>query len=110
MLDDDSGEPWTLTPRERLRAKFVHALMKFGQCLESQHYEASIAWYLKGVETDPIVEAFYQGLMRCYEKLDRRPEAIGAYRRLRQTLSVSLGLRPSATTKRLCRELRLGTW
>jgi len=35
-------------------------------------------------------------LMRCHEKLDRRTEAIGAYRRLRQTLSVTLGLHPSA--------------
>jgi DNA-binding SARP family transcriptional activator len=109
FLDDDGGEPWSLTPRERLRGKFVQALVKLGRHLESrQRYEESIAWYLRGLGTDPMVEAFYQGLMRCYEKLDRRPEAIGVYRRLKQTLSVSLGLRPSATTERLCRELGLG--
>lgn len=97
-------------PRERLRAKFVHALVRLGQQLEArERYEESIGWYLKGLDTDPIVEPFYQGLMRCYEKLDRRPEALSAYRRLKQTLSVSLGMLPSPTTERLWRELRLGS-
>ena len=53
-------------------------------------------------------EPIYQGLMRCYEKLDRRTEAIGAYRRLRQTLSLTLGLHPSASTEKLYQSLRAG--
>jgi DNA-binding SARP family transcriptional activator len=42
------------------------------------------------MDADRIVEACYQGLMRCYRRLGRQTEAIGAYRRLRQTLSVVL--------------------
>ena len=77
----------------RPRSKFIQALVRLGQHLASQQrYEEAIGWYLKGLDTDPIVEPFYQGSMRCCDRLDRRPEAIDAYRRLKQTLSVSLGV------------------
>jgi len=48
--------------RERLRAKFIHALGNLGKHLEAlgRHDEA-IAWYLKGLDADAIVEPFYQG-------------------------------------------------
>ncbi len=109
FVPDETEEPWTVPTRERLRAKFIHALGNLGKHLEAlgRHDEA-IAWYLKGLDADAIVEPFYQGLMRCYEKLDRRTEAIGAYRRLRQTLSVMLGLHPSASTEKLYHSLRAG--
>ena len=95
--------------RERLRAKFVHAPGELGRQLEAhQRYEEAIGWYLRGLEADPIIETFYQGLMRCYVALDRRTEAIAAYRRLKQTLSVTLGLAPSTTTERLHLSVRGG--
>jgi len=109
FLNGDIDEPWSVMPRERLRAKFVQGVVKLGQELELQRrYEDAIGWYLKGMDTDPIVEPFYQGLMRCYDRLDRRSEAVGVYRRLRQTLSASLGLKPSLTTERLYQSLRAG--
>jgi LuxR family transcriptional regulator, maltose regulon positive regulatory protein len=40
------------------------------------------------------------------ERLDRRTEAISAYRRLRQTLSVTLGIAPSAASEKLFQTLR----
>ncbi len=46
--------------------------------------------------------------MRCYDRLDRRPEALGAYRRLRQILSATLGLQPSKSSERLYQSLRPG--
>ena len=107
LLPDDAGESWTVPTRERLRTKFVHALGSLGTHLESQgRCDDAIAWYLKGLDADSIVEPFYQGLMRCYERLDRRTEAIGVYRRLQQTLSVTLGLQPSAGAERLYQSLR----
>lgn len=107
FLTDDVGEWWTVPARERLRGKFVHALSSFGRELEAQGRPGqAIDWYLKGVDADPIVEAFYQGLMRCYEQLQRRTEAIAAYRRLKQVLSVTLGLPPSAMTERLYQSIR----
>ena len=47
-------------------------------------------------------------LMRCCAKLDRRTEAIGAYRRLRRTLSVTLGPHPSASSEKPYQSLRAG--
>jgi DNA-binding SARP family transcriptional activator len=92
-----------------LRAKFIHALGSLGKHLEAcDRFDEAIVWYLKGLDADVIVEPFHQGLMRCYAKLDRNTEAIGAYRRLRQTLSVTLGLRPSASTERIYQSLRAG--
>ncbi|MCW5623030.1 MAG: bacterial transcriptional activator domain-containing protein [Burkholderiales bacterium] len=107
FLPDDSDASFAIAMRERLRAKFVHALGELGRQLESSgRYDDAIGWYLRGLEADAVIEPFHQGLMRCYAALDRRTEAIAAYRRLRQTLSVMLGLQPSATTERLYQSLR----
>lgn len=77
-----------------------------GAVLESAvDVEAAIAYYLRGVDADPVVEAFHQGLMRCYAGIGRRTEAISAYRRMRQTLSVVLGVPPSDDNQRLYRQL-----
>ncbi|MGE0387970.1 MAG: BTAD domain-containing putative transcriptional regulator [Gammaproteobacteria bacterium] len=107
FLADDETEPWTVAVRERLRGRYIHALVAFGQALEqSGDFEAAIAANQRGLAADPVIESFYQGLMRCYARLDRHAEAIGAYRRLKQILSVTLGMAPGAETERLYRSLR----
>jgi LuxR family maltose regulon positive regulatory protein len=109
FLPDDAELPWTVPVRERLRSKFIHGLATLGTHLEdAASYDEAITWYLRGLDADAIVEPFYQGLMRCYDKLDRRTEAVAAYRRLRQTLSVTLGLQPAASSERLYRSLLTG--
>ena len=108
FLAEDDGESWSVAMRERLRGKFVHAVAQHAARLEAaQHHEEAIAWYLRGLDADNVVEPFYQGLMRCYHRLDRLPEAVSAYRRLKQVLSVTLSLTPSAGTERLYHSLRL---
>ncbi|MCW5622364.1 MAG: bacterial transcriptional activator domain-containing protein, partial [Burkholderiales bacterium] len=57
--------------------------------------------YLRGIDADPIVEVFHQGLMRCYQAQGRHLEAISAFRRMRQILSVVLGVAPSPESVRL---------
>jgi DNA-binding SARP family transcriptional activator len=65
----------------------------------------AIRLYLRGIDADVIVEAFHRGLMRCYRCAGRLTEAVSAYRRLRQTLSVVLGIAPSAESEALHREI-----
>jgi DNA-binding SARP family transcriptional activator len=109
FLPEEEGESWPVPMRERLRSKFVQAVADHAAGLEHAHrYEEAIGWYLRGLDADSVVEPFYQGLMRCYHRLDRLPEAVGAYRRLKQTLSITLSLPPSAGTEKLYQTLRLG--
>lgn len=101
FLADDRGEPWSIITRERLRGRFIDALSAGGGLLESAGDDANaVQCYLRGIDADPAVETFYQGLMRCYERMGRRTEAISAYRRMRQVLSVVLSVPPSEISQR----------
>lgn len=107
FLTEDEGEPWSVTLRERLRGKFIHALAEVAKRLELEgQSERAVDCYLRGLDADPAIEEFYQGLMRCYAKLDRKSEAIAAYQRLRKMLSILLALKPSPTTEKLYQSLR----
>lgn len=102
FLPEDTAEPWSVAMRERLRGKFIHALSSCGDVLESSgDLEGAVQSYLRGIDADPIVEVFHQRLMRCYERMGRRTEAISAFRRMKQTLSVLLGVPPSEASQRL---------
>jgi LuxR family transcriptional regulator, maltose regulon positive regulatory protein len=108
FLAQEENVPWAAPTRERLRAKFIQAIGKLGKSLEgADRHESAIELYLRGIEADSLVEPFYQGLMRCYDKLNRRMEAVSAYRRLRETLSITLGVPPSSASQRLFETLRL---
>jgi LuxR family maltose regulon positive regulatory protein len=107
FLVDDEGEPWSVAARERLRGKFIHLLANVAQRLEgASRYEQALECYLRGLDADPAIEAFYQGLMRCYARLDRKSEAIAAYQRLKRMLSILLAVKPSASTEKLYESLR----
>jgi DNA-binding SARP family transcriptional activator len=109
FLVQEDGASWAVPMRERLRAKFVQVVARHGAALEAAGLcEQAVELYSHGIEADSLIEAFYQGLMRCYGRLDRRTEAVSAYRRLRDTLSVVLGVSPSTSTRRLFDTLRLG--
>lgn len=106
FLPEDEGESWSVAPRERLRGKFIDALSRSGATLESEgDLPGAVQCYLRGTDADLIVESFHQGLMRCYERLGRRTEALSVYRRLKHTLSVVLGVPPSEATQRLFQEM-----
>lgn len=103
FLPADEGDAWSVSARERLRGRFIHLLATQGATLEvAGEVAKAMNWYLRGIDADPIVEAFHQGLMRCYQQLGRHTEAISAFRRLRQTLSVVLGVAPSKVSHELC--------
>ena len=106
FLPEDQGESWSVATRERLRGKFIHALSSYGQELEKEASpDAAIRCYQRGMDADPIVEEFHMGLMRCYERLGRRTEAISVYRRMKQTLSVVLGVPPSEASQMYFQDL-----
>ncbi|MDP1592217.1 MAG: bacterial transcriptional activator domain-containing protein, partial [Prosthecobacter sp.] len=110
FLPAEAEEPWTLKPRERLRAKFVRLVESVARSEEAAgHWDKAITHYLQGLEADDLIEAFHLGLMRCYQALGRPAEAISTYRRLRQTLSVVLGIAPSPAAEALAQDLHKGS-
>jgi DNA-binding SARP family transcriptional activator len=108
FLPDDTGEPWTISLRERLRSKFIACLSDSARRFEEgDQIEAAISLYRRGIEADELAEDFYRGLMRCYRAREEGAEALTVYRRLKQILSITLGIGPSPATEQLAKELRM---
>jgi len=106
FLTADTEVSWTIQMRERLRSKLVDVVESLAQHFESkQNWERAAQYYQRGIEADVLFERFHTGLMRSYVGAGRRAEALSAYRRLRETLSVVLGIPPSSETQALYRTL-----
>lgn len=106
FLPADEVDAWTVPVRDRLRARFAALSEKHGLALESsQQFERAVECYCRAIEADPLAETLYQGLMRCYVAQGREVEASAVFRRLRNTLSVILGKRPSPKSLLLARAL-----
>lgn len=106
FLAGDPEEQWPVPLRERLRGKFTRLVEVAAHRLEQTgEYDRARDWYLRGLEADDLAEAFYQGLMRCYQATGRRSEALSVFRRLRRTLSVTLGIHPSEQSEALYKSL-----
>jgi DNA-binding SARP family transcriptional activator len=98
---------WLVAARARLRGRFTQAATSHGHALESEaRFDDAIAHYQRSLDIDALAEPLYQGLMRCYDRLDRHSEAVATYGRLRQALSVTLGVPPSAQSERLYASVR----
>lgn len=106
FLPMDAEEGWSVQMRLRLRSLFTSTIEDLGG-----RYEASGAWeravdcYRGGLEADDLVEEFYLGQMRCYLAMQRAAEGMAVFRRLRQTLSVVLGVSPSPASESVARVL-----
>lgn len=106
FLPNDDADGWTVTARERLRARFVRLVEDLGARHEAVSDGArALDIYRRGVEADPLAETFYQGQMRCLAAAGRHAEGAAVYRQLRRTLSVVLGIPPSAESRRLASTL-----
>ena len=105
-----AGEPdasWLVPIRNRIAGRFQRLVLRLGD-----HWEARAQWgralalYARATELDTLAELFYRRQMVCLREQGMRAEAIGVYRRCRQTLSVVLGVAPTAETEALFHELR----
>jgi LuxR family transcriptional regulator, maltose regulon positive regulatory protein len=100
---------WIAKPRDALRARFVRALMHLGEKLErAGDWASAIDVYRRGLEADNLAESFHRGLMRALAASGDHAEALNAFRRCRELLSIVLGMKPSAETDRLHREIVAG--
>jgi len=102
-------DPWIAKPRDALRARFVRTLARLGERLEREgDFPTAIDVYRRGLEADNLAESFYRGLMRSLAATGDQAEALNAFRRCRELLSIVLGVKPSAETDHLSREIAAG--
>lgn len=107
FLPGDLDVPWSAKRREGLRHRFIRLVEDLGLSAEEERdWSEAIESYRRGLEADELAETFHQGLMRCYRALGRHAEGISTYRRLRHTLSVTLGIAPSEHSQALARALQ----
>ena len=93
---------WALPMRDRLRARFAGAIDALGRRLERiGRPEHAIALYRAALEQDNLAEEIYQRLIACHLAQGEHAQALNAYRRCRELLSIVLGVRPSAQTEAL---------
>ena len=98
--------PWTIAPRERLRARFVRlGGADVRHHVEGADWEGAVACLERLLRADATVEPFYQQLMRAHHRLGRSADRWRAPRRCRDVLGATLHLPPSASTEALLREL-----
>jgi DNA-binding SARP family transcriptional activator len=72
--------------------------------------QTAIDVYRRGLEADNLAESFYRGLMRSLASTGDQAEALNAFRRCRELLSIVLGVKPSAETDVLSREIAAGAF
>jgi DNA-binding SARP family transcriptional activator len=97
---------WIAKPRDALRARFIRALARLGRELESRaDWSGAIDLYRRGLEADNLAEPLYRGLMRSLAATGDRAEALNAFRRCRELLSIVLGVKPSVETERIHQDI-----
>jgi DNA-binding SARP family transcriptional activator len=93
--------------RERLRNKFLRNVRRLGIYWEqSGELARAVDCYQKGLEVDDLAEEFYQCLMKCYQQMGKRAEALAVYKRCYQILSSVLGIEPSPETEAIKQALK----
>jgi LuxR family transcriptional regulator, maltose regulon positive regulatory protein len=109
LLPEEAGASWVIGPRERLRSAFLNLINEQARRLEHDgQWEQALGAYRRGIEAENLAESFYQGQMRCYAALNKRAEGQAVYRRLRQLLSITLGIAPAPASTQLFDRLAEG--
>lgn len=106
FLPGEADTPWLLPVRNRLNGRFHRFVMRLGD-----HWEAAAEWsraaelFERAIELEPLAEVFYFRLMVCLREQGHRTEALDVFRRFRQILSVTLGVKPAQATEAVYHEL-----
>lgn len=106
FMATDTDESWYISPRERLRNKFVRAMGDIGRYWQQAgQLDRAVDYFQRSLEADSLAEGFYRHLMLCYRQLGRQAEAIDIYQRCRKTFSAVLSVEPSPETTAIYQKL-----
>lgn len=100
FLREEENETWTVQCRERLRGKFQADVEQLGEYLEyGGNTKEAAALYRRAIDKEPLIESFYQRLIKILGQSDRRADATLVYERCRKVLFAGLGREPSNETQ-----------
>jgi LuxR family transcriptional regulator, maltose regulon positive regulatory protein len=101
FLPEDGDAPWSIAGREAIAGAVRSALLIADAVLEGREDDRLIPALERALAADPTSEDLARALMRAWQRRGEHAEAIRVYRRLREMLSVILGLPPSRETGKL---------
>ena len=106
LFGHEAVAPWWASARERLHQRFLRRTAERGRELEAERrFPDALALYEAALGEDPLAEELYQGAIRCHIAQGRHADAMRAFRRCREQLSIVLSVRPSADTLALVADL-----
>lgn len=106
-FEDDSLDAWCAAERTRLRDRFYEALATLtSHYVDTLNLDAAIETGRRLVGLDPLREDAHRSLMRIYQRVGRRADALKQYRLCVDILRRELNVEPEAATTRLYLEIR----
>ncbi len=106
-FEDDSLDAWCAAERTRLRDRFYEALATLmSYYVDILNFDAAIETGRRLVGLDPLREDAHRSLMRIYQRVGRRADALKQYRLCVDILRRELNVEPEAATARLHLEIR----
>ena len=106
-FDDDALEAWCAAERTRLRDRFYEALATLtSHYSDTLNLDAAIETGRRLVGLDPLREDAHRSLMRIYQRVGRRADALKQYRLCVDILRRELNVEPETATTRLYLEIR----
>ncbi len=106
-FEDDALDAWCATERTRLRDRFYEALATLtSHYVDTLNLDAAIETGRRLVNLDPLREDAHRSLMRIYQRVGRRADALKQYRLCVDILHRELNVEPEAATTRLYYEIR----
>jgi DNA-binding SARP family transcriptional activator len=106
FLDADQDAPWAKPVADRLRRRMVIRLTQLGRYWTDKDPSGQATrYYEKAISIEPCAEDVCRDLMSIYHKLGRPAEVINVYEQLRDSLRRRIGVRPSAQTEALLKQL-----
>jgi LuxR family maltose regulon positive regulatory protein len=102
FLGEGGEKSWALGLKDKLRVRFLRALVAVGRHYETQgQWERAVDVYERGLVVDPLAEGLYRQLMVCFENQDRKAEAMEIFSRCKRALKAGLEVDPSPETRQL---------
>ncbi len=109
-LEEDRYVDWTTMERERLRERFLIALMGLAECYAQQgRYQRALARCQQVLDLDPCREAVYVRMMLYAYYAGERVRAVRIYERCRAILVDELHVEPQESTTYLATQIRRAT-